>query len=177
VSCSYYISRCKWDIVGVCGLVVSLVFSGLSAFGNVGGAHLQHNRGVRHMLGIYRPTSAPKGEPSEACYGAARGVSVRARVVLRDSRICSIFQPALPCRAFTYRRFAAGVLVVLAPPLALNGSSHAVSGSRALSKRSASPFQNEHRTHDALGISFDHCPGANFRVRVVSTETGRPFML
>ena len=161
----------------------SLCFGGFFGFFGPAGVwecwrgHLQHNRGVRHMLGIYRPTSAPKGVPSEACYGAARGVSVRARAVLRDSRICSIFQPALPCRAFTYRRFAAGILVVLAPPLALNGSSHAVSGSRALSKRSASPFQNEHRTHDALGISFDHCAGANFRVRVVSTETGRPFML
>lgn len=28
MSCSYYISRCKWNIVGVCGLVVSLVFFG-----------------------------------------------------------------------------------------------------------------------------------------------------
>ena len=35
--------------------------------------------------------------------------------------------PALPCRAFTYRRYAAGVSVVLVPPLAFNGSSHAVS--------------------------------------------------
>ncbi|HWJ46498.1 MAG TPA: hypothetical protein VNS62_02520, partial [Candidatus Udaeobacter sp.] len=35
--------------------------------------------------------------------------------------------PALPCRAFTCRRYAAGVSVVLVPPLAFNGSSHAVS--------------------------------------------------
>ena len=35
----------------------------------------------------------------------------------RDSRICST-HPLLPCRAFISRRYAAGVLVVLAPPLA-----------------------------------------------------------
>jgi hypothetical protein len=35
--------------------------------------------------------------------------------------------PALPCRAFISRRYAAGVLVVLVPPLAFNSSSHAVS--------------------------------------------------
>ena len=38
----------------------------------------------------------------------------------------------------------------------------------------AAPFLNGAR---ALGISFDHCAGANFRVRVDSTETGRPFMV
>src|SRR5579864_406116 len=42
---------------------------------------------------------------------------------LRDSRICSTHL-VLPCRAFTFRRYAAGVLVVLAP-LGFNGSSHA----------------------------------------------------
>jgi hypothetical protein len=40
--------------------------------------------------------------------------------------------PALPCRAFISRRVAAGVLVVLAPPVAFNGSSHAVSKARSL---------------------------------------------
>src|SRR5437879_10569490 len=33
VSCSYYISRCKWGIDGVCGLAVSLVFWGIGEFG------------------------------------------------------------------------------------------------------------------------------------------------
>jgi len=42
--------------------------------------------------------------------------------------------PALPFRAFTSRRYAAGVLVVLAPPFAFSGSFHAVSRSYALSK-------------------------------------------
>ncbi len=35
--------------------------------------------------------------------------------------------PALPCRAFTSRRYAAGVLVVVAASLAFSGSSQAVS--------------------------------------------------
>ena len=52
----------------------------------------------------------------------------------RPTRAFGLLHPALPCRAFTSRRYAAGVLVVLAPPLAFNGSSHAVSRSYALSK-------------------------------------------
>jgi hypothetical protein len=50
------------------------------------------------------------------------GVCVRTGVVPTGWHICST-HPALPCRAFTYRRFAAGVLVVWAPPLAFKDSS------------------------------------------------------
>jgi hypothetical protein len=42
---------------------------------------------------------------------------VRTRVVPNGTRAFVPFHPALPCRAFISRRYAAGVLVMLAPPL------------------------------------------------------------
>jgi hypothetical protein len=47
VSCSYYISRCKWDIVRLAGFVDSLVSLVTAAFVNARGVYLQHNREVR----------------------------------------------------------------------------------------------------------------------------------
>jgi hypothetical protein len=100
---------------------------------------------ITGKLGIcwesYRPTSAPQGVPSEACCGADRRVRVRTRAVSTELAHLFHFYPALLCRAFTSRRYAAGVLVVLAPPFAFNGSSHAVPRSRTPSNGARALFK------------------------------------
>ena len=49
------------------------------------------------------------------------------------SRVFVPLHPVLPRRAFTFRRYTAGVLVVHTPPLAFNGSSHAHTVAREIS--------------------------------------------
>src|SRR5580700_4270084 len=61
------------------------------------------------------------------------------------TRVFVPLHPPLPCRAFISRRCAAGVLAVLASPLAFNGSSHAHTKARVicgLRRHEAGPTQN-----------------------------------